>query len=194
MNEFIDWLNMQVELRDWSYRKLSKRAGISAATVSDVINLKTRPTWDFCAAIARAFGEPPEKVFRIAGLLPAQPPAVEEEKEAIAILRSLSPELRTVTMNILRSLTPTTQPQPLLAEIPAIYDANFNLEIEIQQLITQYPELVPILTEAREKLSEKSLRALVYNIRIFITATGERASFSELHKQLSDLFAKLAAH
>ena len=70
---FIDWLNGQLQERDWTYSKLSKRMGVVPSTVSMVLSGKTSPTWEFCAGVAQALGQPPEDVFRRAGLLPPVP-------------------------------------------------------------------------------------------------------------------------
>jgi transcriptional regulator with XRE-family HTH domain len=106
------WLANEIETRGWSIRELARRAGVSHTTVADVISQQRIPTWDFCAAIAGALDKSPEDIFRLAGLLPPIPPAVEEEREAIGILRALSPELRAAVMNMLRSLRPDTSAAP----------------------------------------------------------------------------------
>jgi transcriptional regulator with XRE-family HTH domain len=106
------WLANEIETRGWSIRELSRRAGISHTTVADVISQQRIPTWDFCAAIAGALDKSPEDVFRLAGLLPPLPPAVKEEREAIGLLRNLSPDLRAAALRMLRSLQPETAPPP----------------------------------------------------------------------------------
>jgi hypothetical protein len=65
-----------------------------------------------CNALARALDEPPERIFRLAGLLPPLPPEVEEEREAVRILRGLSPDLREAAMRMLRGLRPGAVPPP----------------------------------------------------------------------------------
>jgi transcriptional regulator with XRE-family HTH domain len=69
-NEFSDWLSGEVETRGWSFRELSRRAGVSSSAVSQVVTQTTFPGPSFCNGVARAFGLPPETVFRKAGLLP----------------------------------------------------------------------------------------------------------------------------
>jgi len=142
-------------------------------------------------AIARALGERPERVFRMAGLLPALPRNEEEEKEAIALLRRLSPEMRTVALNILQSMLPDRQPPQIqLAEPPAAYHLD-SIDEEILNFLIEFPELHDLIRVAKQKLSEQSLRALLYNIRIFASNAAERDEFKQLHMQLSELFSRL---
>lgn len=79
--EFVDWLNAELEARGWSNSELARRAGVVPSTVSMVISGHSKPGVDFCLGVARALNEPPEKVFRLAGLLPSKPsgdPGLEE--------------------------------------------------------------------------------------------------------------------
>lgn len=85
------WIIEQLEEREWSQRELGRQSGLTGATVSNVLAGHTQPTWDFCAAIARAFGQPPEKVFRLAGLLttPDESNLTDDEKEWLRLYQSL---------------------------------------------------------------------------------------------------------
>jgi transcriptional regulator with XRE-family HTH domain len=67
---FSDWLNQQLIMRGWSQADLSKAAGISRASITNVLTGTRQPGPDLCNAIAQAFKIPPEDVFRAAGLLP----------------------------------------------------------------------------------------------------------------------------
>jgi len=69
----VNWIVEKNDARNWSQRRLASEAGLSHTQVSNVINGSRAVTFDFCAAVAKAFGEPPEKVLRIAGLLPPLP-------------------------------------------------------------------------------------------------------------------------
>lgn len=70
MNNLFTWMNDEMNERGWSYAELARRSGLSPSTISLTNSGRNSATWDFCLAIANAFGEPPENVFRIAGLLP----------------------------------------------------------------------------------------------------------------------------
>ena len=103
-NTLATWLNKEIEDRGWSQRELARRANISHTTISQVIAEVRQPSWDFCASIARALGEPVDHVFVLAGLKRPPLPAVEEEKEALGILRGLSASVRQSAMTMLRAL------------------------------------------------------------------------------------------
>jgi transcriptional regulator with XRE-family HTH domain len=83
--ELATWLVKELDNRGWSQRELGRRAGIAGATVSRVIAGDQNPGWDFCLAIAKAFGEEPMTVFDMAGLLekPASKTSPQPETDAM---------------------------------------------------------------------------------------------------------------
>lgn len=105
-NELVDWLTSKIDAQGWSMREVARRAGMSHTTVSLVLSMQQKPTWDFCAGIAKVFDVSEDTLFVMAGLRKPLPPAVEEENEAIAILRSLQVSARHTVMNMLRGLAP----------------------------------------------------------------------------------------
>ena len=95
MDKFKPWLLQELKTRSWRRVDFARRAGLSMASLSDVLNGIYRPGPDMCTAIAQALGEPPEKVFRLAGLLPPLPAAEDELlPELIEIFKRLTPEKR----------------------------------------------------------------------------------------------------
>ncbi|MGD8624851.1 MAG: hypothetical protein PVJ34_09955 [Anaerolineae bacterium] len=98
------WIALEVERRDWSFERLNDRAGLAPGAVQSVMDDEATPGWEFCLKVSWALSESPEKLFRLAGLLPNLPPAIEEEFEAISLLRSLSVESRRNILGILRDL------------------------------------------------------------------------------------------
>lgn len=91
MDDFVRWLNAEIERRSWSNNELGRRADVSRSTVSLVLTGQQSPTWEFCYRVAQAFKEPPEKLFRLAGLLPPAPPERDQViQEIIDILKQLS--------------------------------------------------------------------------------------------------------
>ncbi len=94
--KFNEWLMQELESRGWSIRELARRAGITPATISNVLNEMRHPGPDFCRAVARAFGYPQTYVFRLAGLIDdPTPPEYDPDVELlVAWFRSLPPEER----------------------------------------------------------------------------------------------------
>lgn len=92
--ELTRWLIEELERRGWTQRELARRADTTSTTVSDVINGKRRPTWEFCEKIAQALGEPPTRLFRLAGLLTT--PALDDAtaQQILDTLRDMTHEER----------------------------------------------------------------------------------------------------
>lgn len=89
MSKLSDFLYEELERRGWSKRELARRAGVSNTQVTDVMNERTNPGADFCIAIARALGESPEAIMRLAEILPPLPSAVAKEREVISLFHRL---------------------------------------------------------------------------------------------------------
>jgi len=104
MSKFVTFVNTNLEERGWTYNELARRANLSSGGVSRVMTGQRNPGFDFCVGIARALSEPPEKMLRLAGLLPALPPAVAEESEVVGLFRRLSSQTRSVIVITLRGL------------------------------------------------------------------------------------------
>lgn len=121
-NKLATWIIEQLKDRGWSHRELGRRAGVSGAAVSRVISDSQNPGWDFCAGVARALGEPPEKIFRLAGLLPPEPAPVQEEGKLIAAFRQLPSQKQQFLLESVRGLQGRPPEPPALRESPAPYD------------------------------------------------------------------------
>jgi transcriptional regulator with XRE-family HTH domain len=120
MTTLVDYLEDELQRRSWRPADLARAVGVPDATISHILNGSRRAGPEVCNAIARALGEPPERIFRLAGLLPGLPAPVEEEREAVRILRGLSPDLRAVAMRLLRSLkSESPHPPPAAPGAPA---------------------------------------------------------------------------
>ena len=70
MEGFAGWVQSKLDEKGWSRLEAARRGEISASMFDKVINGYANPGPDFCTGVARAFGIPPEDVFRRAGLLP----------------------------------------------------------------------------------------------------------------------------
>lgn len=88
------WLSEALEQRKWSQGELARQAGISRSFISRVLSGDAHPSVPFCHKIAAALGESPEKVLRLAGILPSAPAPNDNPtlQEIIELSRNLSPE------------------------------------------------------------------------------------------------------
>jgi len=109
---------------------------MSATSVSEVLAEKRQPTWEFCAAVARALRVPPDAVFIRAGLKPPPPISFQEEGEIVQILRSLSAQARATVLTMLRSLA--VQGAAGVSESPADYEPGDELT---RMLIDEFDNL-----------------------------------------------------
>ena len=113
MDKFKPWLLQELKNRSWRRVDFARRAGLSMASLSDVLNGNYRAGPDMCKAIAQALGEPPEKVFRLAGLLPSLPAAEDEQLyELIETFKRLTPEKRREVLDYARWQLQRQQQEP----------------------------------------------------------------------------------
>lgn len=90
------WLSEELDRRKWSQRELARQADISQAFVNRVLSGDLSPSINFCNKVAQALGEPPEKLLRLAGILPTSPASEDEQliREVLDILKNMSPDQR----------------------------------------------------------------------------------------------------
>lgn len=87
------WISQEIERRDWSHRALARQSGLSNSLVSKTLSGKLPPSADFCIKVAQALGEAPEKVLRLAGILPTSPASDDSTlQELTDLARNLAPE------------------------------------------------------------------------------------------------------
>ena len=101
-----DWVSKELERRGWSYGELARRADVSRPLVSRTLSGDMDASADFCIKIAQALGEAPEKVLRLANILP-QLPASEDDptvREIYDILGNMTPEQRKEALRYIRYL------------------------------------------------------------------------------------------
>jgi transcriptional regulator with XRE-family HTH domain len=101
MNALSTWLANELKERNMSMRQLAKAAGITHTTVAVVVSGERAATCDFCNAIAGPLGADPAHLFRLAGLLPAVPQAVEEEERLLRSFRAMPPSSRGLVLAML---------------------------------------------------------------------------------------------
>ena len=90
MEKLIEFLKAELSSRGWSHRELARRAGVSPTSVSGTINSHRPAGSDFCKKIATALDVPPERVLRIAGLLPAVPDENSDTRAIIDMLHNMT--------------------------------------------------------------------------------------------------------
>lgn len=103
-NKLSTWLVNQLNDRNWSHRELGRRAGVSGAAVSRVISGEQNPGADFCAKIAKALGESPDKIFRLAGLLLPESNPAQGEDDLLAVFRQLDKQRQRFLLDAARGL------------------------------------------------------------------------------------------
>jgi len=103
-NEYLLWLVRETRERGWSDSELSRRAEINQSTISRVVSGDRGITCDFVIRTAQALDSDPVWALRKAGILPDELPSVQEEHEALTILRSLPPVQRSSALLMLRGL------------------------------------------------------------------------------------------
>jgi transcriptional regulator with XRE-family HTH domain len=72
-HDFVEWLEEELNKRDWRPIDLASSSGLYPATVSKVLNRQRNPGNDFLRAIAKPLGYPEEIIFRKAGVLTEKP-------------------------------------------------------------------------------------------------------------------------
>lgn len=94
--DFVEWLQQEIDARNWRPADLARAAGIYASTLAKILQRERRVGADVCLSLARRLTLPPETVFRKAGLLPDLPASGDDRTvyEIQEIARRLSPALR----------------------------------------------------------------------------------------------------
>ena len=100
--EFTDWLEEKLKEKHWSGAELARRAKVSQAIVSLVLNGQRQPGPDFCEAVASAFKIPSDVVFRKAGLLPEEPVNNERRQELVHLFELMDETNREDTIDYAR--------------------------------------------------------------------------------------------
>lgn len=104
----------QCEARNLSWSEACRRAGVAPNTISDIAN-GGRVGMRRLSSLAAFFGVTDEFIYRLAGVLQPevfQPSGFREEREVIAMLRSLSQDMRSLAVALLRTLAQAARPRP----------------------------------------------------------------------------------
>lgn len=106
-DEFKAWLSSELKQRGWSYRELARRMELEQSRLSRVLSGRRKATVDFYKKVADVLGEAPEKVLRLAGILSSEDDPVF--KEAVDMLRNLTPQQRQEALRYIRYLYQSRQ-------------------------------------------------------------------------------------
>lgn len=105
---FFTWIIKKRDERGWNDAELSQAVGISPSYLSLLMNSQRNVTFDFVMGVARAFGESPVEVLRLAGLLPPAAGRLDEidqeEKELVDLRRTLPRHHQIAILDIVRGL------------------------------------------------------------------------------------------
>ena len=104
MSELVEWLTSRLRANGWSHNELARRAGLSSAGVSDVMTQRQKPGIEFCRGVALALNEPPEKVLRLAGLLPHRRKNDELSNEIMFYYDQMTPAAQEHLVRIAQAL------------------------------------------------------------------------------------------
>ena len=96
MSEFTDWLQVELNQRDWDAAKLARISGITAAQLSKLLLGIQKPGIKTCTLIAKAFDMPDVVVLRKANILQSDPKSKVDEIDIkiLYLLKDMSPELK----------------------------------------------------------------------------------------------------
>lgn len=86
---FSEWLQNELRERQLSQAELARQAKVSRGAISHIINGSRQVGTEICEGIARAFKLPPEDVYRIAGLLPAEGKNDTRDNELVYLFKLL---------------------------------------------------------------------------------------------------------
>lgn len=91
--DFAEWLNKQLQVRNWSQSELANKAGIHRQVISSYIGgQRQKPDAEILLTIARALKLPPEEVLRAAKLLPQVSETTEKHTNLVHLFDLLPPE------------------------------------------------------------------------------------------------------
>ena len=104
MDALRQWIEEELQKRGWRQADLAHQSGLAEATLSRILSGDRTAGPDACVALARAVDVPPERVFRLAGLLPPAPPELDEELELRTLFQRLDEGMRQVALDVMRVL------------------------------------------------------------------------------------------
>lgn len=102
---FSEWLQAEMDKRGWSQSDLARAADLNRAVINKLLNGKSQPQPSTLEAISRALKIPLETIYRVAGLLPANPDNDDTIGEAMYIFKSIqNAQRRATAITLLKAL------------------------------------------------------------------------------------------
>jgi transcriptional regulator with XRE-family HTH domain len=101
VDTLVDFLNDALSARRWSMRELARQADISHSTISQVISGGAPASANFCVSVAKALGESPERLLRMAERLPPTQQPVDGEQDALRFFRQIPAAYRELAIRVL---------------------------------------------------------------------------------------------
>ncbi len=89
METFTNWLETELNKRDWRIADLARKAGVDKGSLSRIFSGTRKPGPDICLAIAKALNLSDVMVFRQAGLLSSKSEMGPEAEELLHLFRQL---------------------------------------------------------------------------------------------------------
>lgn len=146
---FAEFLQDELDTRGWKASDLVKRSKLSPAIISRALNSERLPSPESLSAIASALGYPPERLFRIAGILPPKPEIDEITEKLIHLVAQMN-ELERADVHEYAALVLRRRSQrDLLAELKIKLD-------EVQP--GQAEDVLKLLTEFLSKAGARRLK------------------------------------
>jgi transcriptional regulator with XRE-family HTH domain len=103
-DSFAQWLEIEMQARNWKPADLSRASGIDQGTLSNVLNGIRGAGLTFCVRIADAFNIPAEIVLRRADLIPPAPTEDPLFEQARHYFNQLSEDEKDIVLSQMRAL------------------------------------------------------------------------------------------
>jgi len=108
METFIEWLQQQLNQRQWTQADLARHSSVTQTHLSRIMNGMRKPGPDTLVNIARALRIPPDEAFRRAGLLPAKRGLLGSDQrqfdDLVSTIAALSPENQKLVLDLVERI------------------------------------------------------------------------------------------
>lgn len=101
---FGEWLQSEMDTREWTQADIARHSGITTAQISRLVSGARGAGKQTCTAIAHALGYPPETVYRAAGLLPDVPQDDAWLERVRALASQLDEDDKALALNLIYQL------------------------------------------------------------------------------------------